>query len=229
MKPLGHKSYGSIPHVSFSQTRGDKVISQGQECIIFEKPRRGDRIIALEKMDGSNVAIANIGGEIVPLIRRGYRAIDSDHPGHHVFHDWAMEFEFVFKSALEPGQRICGEWMPMPSGTRYYEHTPNFFAFDIIEGQKRLPYRHLESMYANWIGRRVPGFMLPFKLWDNSSPIPKTFKEQMLCGTLEISPWTPKMEGMVFRVENHEKGIFLAKWVRPDYVAGKYFKEEVTK
>ena len=53
---------------------GDWHIYEGQAKILTERPRKGDRIIVTEKLDGACMAVANIDGEIVPLTRAGYRA-----------------------------------------------------------------------------------------------------------------------------------------------------------
>ena len=62
-KPLGGKSYGSIPHLLGSR-RGptDRGCNDGQHRICCERTRdKRDRIIVTEKLDGSNVAAAKIG------------------------------------------------------------------------------------------------------------------------------------------------------------------------
>lgn len=66
MKPLGHKSYGSIPHFKGSRMGpADKHCEPGQQKIMTEKLRdRHDLIIVQEKLDGSNCAVAKIDGKI---------------------------------------------------------------------------------------------------------------------------------------------------------------------
>jgi len=65
-KPLGIKSYGSIAHLPGSRIGiGDHKCHDGQMRIATEKARdRHDRIIVQEKLDGSNVGIARLNGEI---------------------------------------------------------------------------------------------------------------------------------------------------------------------
>lgn len=65
-KPLGKKAYGSIPHLPGSRLGpGDYKLHDGQEHICFYggKNKKGEqhRVIVTEKLDGSNVAIANFG------------------------------------------------------------------------------------------------------------------------------------------------------------------------
>jgi len=80
-KPLGRKSYGSIGHLPGSRmdvnhakygtgkTVGkDFGVHPGMARIVTEKTRdKHDRIIVQEKLDGSNVSIARVNGEIVSL------------------------------------------------------------------------------------------------------------------------------------------------------------------
>ena len=87
MKPLGHKAYGSIPHLSKSRLGpGDHHCEKGQEIIATLKPRdRFDLVIVQEKLDGSNCAIAKIEGQIIALGRSGYLAETSPFEQHHYF------------------------------------------------------------------------------------------------------------------------------------------------
>ena len=49
---------------------------EGQKAIACEKLRdKHDRIIVQEKLDGSNVGIAKIDGNIMALTRAGYMAL----------------------------------------------------------------------------------------------------------------------------------------------------------
>jgi len=56
-KPLGRKSYGSIPHLPGSRLGpGDYHAHEGQARIATEKARdKHDKIYVQEKLDGSNV------------------------------------------------------------------------------------------------------------------------------------------------------------------------------
>ena len=67
-KPLGQKSYGSIGHVPGSLVGpGEHMVPPGMAAIVCEKKRdKHDHIIVQVKVDGSNVSIANVDGEIIP-------------------------------------------------------------------------------------------------------------------------------------------------------------------
>ena len=73
MKPLGQKNYGSIPHMKHSRMgSGDHSCSEGQERIATKQARDyKDLVIVQEKLDGSNVGIAKVGGKIIALTRSG--------------------------------------------------------------------------------------------------------------------------------------------------------------
>ena len=56
-------------------------------------------IIVQEKLDGSNVCVARVGGRLLPLGRAGYPAVSSKYEQHRLFAAWAYErldrFEFL--------------------------------------------------------------------------------------------------------------------------------------
>ena len=93
IKPLGTKAYGSICHLPGSRLGpGDHKLDEGMLRILTMKPRdRHDLIIVQEKLDGSNVCIAKIDGQLVPLGRSGYPAISSKYEQHRLFHLWVMQ------------------------------------------------------------------------------------------------------------------------------------------
>ena len=117
-KPLGRKAYGSIPHLPGSYMEdSDGEANEGQVQICLYKARKWDRVLVLEKLDGTNVAVARVNGEIVPLIRAGYRASDARYEMHHRFHRWVMRHIERF-AWLKEGERISGEWLAQAHGTR---------------------------------------------------------------------------------------------------------------
>src|SRR5947207_8187808 len=92
-KPLGIKAYGRIPHLPGSRRGpGDYGLDEAQARIATTKPRdKLDRIIVQEKLDGSCVAIARHEGQIAPLIRAGYLAMESHYEQHRMFAAWVFE------------------------------------------------------------------------------------------------------------------------------------------
>ena len=222
-KPLGHKSYGSIPHISKSRLGpGDHKIEIGQERIATVKPRKGDTIIVQEKLDGSNVSVARHNGELLALGRAGYLAQSSQYEQHQLFADWVRKnldrFQF-----LEEGERLIGEWLALAHGTKYDLDgcgTEPFIAFDIMRnGHKRLPFGKL-------IRRIDKAFQLPSLLWlrEESLSLDKALK---LLGEHGDHGAIGKAEGVVWRVEREDRVDFLCKYVRPDKVDGKYLDDNI--
>lgn len=217
-KPLGQKAYGSIPHLPGSRRGpGDYGLSESQARICTEKARdKHDLIIVQEKLDGSCVAVAKINGEIVPLIRRGYRAITSNFTQHHHFHHWVMADKIRFDDLLMPDERVVGEWLMEAHGTRYnLPHEP-FVVFDIMSGHDRKPHDTVN------IRATLLGFTLP-RLIHIGPPISIDNVMAVLepSGHGAIDP----VEGAVWRVERQGKVDFLGKYVKPGKVDGCYLKE----
>lgn len=217
-KPLGHKSYGTIGHLPGSrQGRDDVGINPGQARICCERPRdRHDRIIVQEKLDGTNVAVANVGGELVALNRAGYTAVSARWEHHRLFARWVDDNRWRF-AFLRPGERVCGEWLAQAHGTIYdLRHEP-FVAFDIMRnGHERACYDEVAERCA----RTLP---LPAVL---SSGPPCSIEQALgLLGTVGHHGARDVAEGAVWRVERKGVVDFLAKYVRPSKVDGKYLPE----
>lgn len=139
LKPLGRKNYGSIGHLPGSRLgSGDHHVHEGQARIACEKERPADFIIVQEKLDGSNVGVARLeDGSVVALSRAGYLAQTSPHQQHHRFAAWVRDREEMFRSLLETGQRVVGEWLDVAHGTRYeLPHEP-FVVLDLMVGAER--------------------------------------------------------------------------------------------
>lgn len=210
-KPLNAKAYGSIPHLPGSRSgMSDHTITEGQARICCERSRPGDWITVQEKLDGSCCAVANVDGTLLPLTRAGNLAWESGFLQHRLFALWATYKQEEF-SFLEPGERLVGEWLVQAHGTRYDLRGVNpFVSFDIMTGSERVPTREFR--------RRVSGlFRTPALLYQGHNAISIEWVLELLgC----LAGYTP--EGIVWRVEHDNRVDFLCKYVRPDYVAGRY-------
>jgi len=223
-KPLGFKCYGSIPHFSFSRLGpSDHYCNPGHEAIAtqaFPPKWRKARVIVQIKLDGSNVGVARIKGELVPLVRAGYTAISSPYEMHRVFHDWATDQAHRFEF-LKEGERLVGEWLAQAHGTRYrLPHDP-FVPFDLFTADnKRVCNDELRMAIAGQ-------FSPPFELFNRQEPL----TQNQLKGLLTAYDLVPEhgelepVEGAVYRVEMDEKVQFLIKYVRAGKVDGKYLGE----
>lgn len=218
MKPLGQKSYGSIPHLIGSRLGpGDHHAHEGQLRIATEKLRdKHDKVYIQEKLDGGNVGIVKLNGKILAITRAGYLAESSQYKTHHAFKHWVQDNELRFISLLKEGERLCGEWLLTAVGTIYnLPHEP-FVAFDLMVGNDRA---NMTEFYDRVYGR----FILPRIL--SGEPINIAQVEQIIepSGHGAIDP----VEGAVWRVERKGKVDFLVKYVRPDKVDGKYLERTI--
>jgi hypothetical protein len=219
IKPLGYRSYGTIPHFEGSRvTPADKHCEPGQQKIVTEKTRdRHDLIIVQEKVDGSNCTVAKLNGQIIALGRAGYLAETSPFVQHHYFAQWVNKWENRFNLLLNEGERICGEWMAQAHGTRYdLPHEP-FIVFDLFTS-------HLERLiYHEFLLRVLPLGFTVNRLIHIGQPI--SLKEVLK--RLEPSGHgaLDSVEGAVFRCERLGKVDFLCKFVRPEKQDGIYLPE----
>lgn len=230
IKPTGGKNYGHIPHLPGSRMGpGDHKCHEGQLRIATQKKRdKHDRIIVQEKVDGSNVGVARLNGQIYPIGRAGYLACSSPYEQHRHFYNWAFTQQDRFMSVLQDGERICGEWLAQAHGTMYHlEHEP-FVAFDIMRGQSRMVLDELLNRIAGY------DFITP-RLISRGEPfgIEPMLEAIKISGHGAIDP----VEGAVWRVERDElihpgKGSerrwvvdFLVKYVRPEKIDGAYLPE----
>lgn len=231
-KPLGYKSYGHISHFPGSRMGpADHKCSDGQLKIATVKARdKHDRIIVQEKVDGSNVGIAKINGQIIPLTRVGYRAETSPFEQHHYFASWVLNPIQVdrFDNLLAEGERVVGEWLMQAHGTRYkLSHEP-LVVFDLMIKQTRLPFIKFQERVMQY------DFITPNTIHIGG---PLTIKEAMERLKISGHGSLDKVEGAVWRVERNKlinKRIggdrhwivdFLAKYVRPDKQDGIYLPQ----
>lgn len=218
MKPLGRKNYGSIAHLPGSRMGpADHHCHDGQMRIATEKARdKHDVIIVTEKLDGSNVGIARVGDAIHALGRAGYLAQSSKYEQHQLFAFWVREREDFWRGVLKDGERLVGEWMAQAHSTVYTLPKGPFAAFDLMRGEQRAPFAEL---HVRCLEHDVP---MP-KLLHRGGPI--SVDEAMSLhldgnhGCLDVP------EGAVWRVERKGEFDFMAKWVRPDKIDGKYLPE----
>lgn len=211
-KPLGHKAYGSIPHLPGSKRGpGDHGLEEKHAAILTEG-RKGWTIVAQEKLDGACVSVAKINGEIVALGRAGYPAITSPYPHLRLFDAWVKSRAECFDGLLADGERVVGEWMLMAHGLRYFIRSADelFVAFDLMTGhQRELPSAVTERCDA-------AGVVCACRCDSEPRPMMSRFSAEGCA------------EGIVYRAIDDKAGKvqFLGKWVRPDFEAGKYLSTE---
>lgn len=218
MKPLGRKNYGSIGHLPCSRMGpSDHHLHEGQQRICTEKVRdKNDVIIVTEKLDGSNVGIARVGDTIHAIGRAGYLAQSSKYEQHQLFADWVRRDEARWLAMLQPGERLVGEWLAQAHGTVYELQGTPFIAFDIMIESVRIPWGDVVSRCDTY-NVQVP------RIIHQGGPI--SIEEAMKDRLGLYIPSGEAPEGVVYRVERNGKFDFMAKWVRPDKIDGKYLPE----
>lgn len=197
-KPLGIKSYGSIAHLPGSRIGvGDHKCHDGQKRIATEKARdRHDLIIVQEKLDGSNVGIARLNGEIYALTRSGYLASTSPYEQHHHFETWVRQNKARFLAVLQDGERLCGEWLMQAHGTRYQLRHEPLVVFDLMTGSTRL-------VFDEFLERLRPGdFTAPHLLHRG---LPLSIEQALvMLNTYGLHGALDPVEGVVWRIERNE-------------------------
>jgi len=220
-RPLGHKSYGHIPHLSGSRLGpGDHKIEPGMESIATVKTRdRHDLVIVQEKLDGSNCAVAKINGQIIALTRAGYTALSSPYSQHHYFDTWVRQNKDRFDAFLSEGERVVGEWLLQAHGTRYNLYHEPFVVFDIMkDGHKRLTVDAMQARVAPY------GFVMPNLL--HCGPAISIERVINLLGLYSGHGAIDTIEGAVWRIERKGEVDFLCKYVRQDKIDGYYLESQ---
>lgn len=227
MKPLGIKSYVSIPHLPASKLGpGDHSVNEQQARIATVRARDAkDLVIVQEKLDGSNVSIANINGQLLSLGRAGYLASTSSYKQHQIFAQWVRANEVQLRQFLQPGDRLCGEWLLQAHGTKYKLVGSPFVAFDLfLTGNVQVTYAEFEermSKVQSWQFRIARAVHIggPCSVDSALALIGKRPNSDKTYGRFDaLEP----VEGAIWKVERAGKVDFMCKWVRPDYEAGKY-------
>src|SRR3989339_1585403 len=198
IKPLGHKAYGSIPHLSGSRLgEGDHHCEPGQEKIATEKTRdKFDLVIVQEKLDGSNCSVAKVSGKIVALSRAGYLAETSPFEQHHYFKNWVEKNKTRFEALLNEGERLVGEWLMQAHSTRYVLLHEPFVVFDLMKKYERL-------CYHDFLLRVLPFEFIVPRLIHIGQPVGINWvlKQIETSGHGAVD----KVEGAVWRVERKSK------------------------
>lgn len=215
LKPLGGKAYGHIPHLPGSKVGpGDHTINAGQARICTE-PQGVATVWVQEKLDGSCVAAALVGDQVLALTRAGYIATTSPFAQHWLWAWWVRRHEDRFRAVLRPGERICGEWLAQAHGRVYTELDEPFVAFDLIAGAGNEARRLTVPLLAERVA--VGQFPVP-ATWAGPMPVEDAMGLAWERGL--HSPEGP--EGVVYRAERGSRVLFLAKHVRPDAEPGRY-------
>lgn len=232
-KAIHGKNYGSIPHLSTSKLgKHDRFIHEGQEQIILNGGRdKHDRITVTLKLDGTNVGVKKIDGRLVTIQRKGYDCASSPYRQHHEFDKWVHANYARFDSLLHEGDRIVGEWLWQASGIKYTVKGDPFFAFDYFPYYGGGKERMSRAAMIEYLEVNGPWIQTAPLLFDSNEghanplrvgPLTVLNHTSRYGAKLPVNPIDELHEGLMFRVERKGKFDFIVKWVRPDFVSGKY-------
>lgn len=212
------KLYPSIPHLPSSRAGGDRLVSLARARRFLEASRASDVVIVEEKLDGSCVLVACDGDDIVAFGREGGLAEKSLNEARRMFAAWVKQNEKRFATILEPGEAIAGEWMALVHGIPYdLPHEP-FVVFDLMmKKHVRAPRRILRER-AKRAGLAMPGLV------HEGAAISIADARALLGRGSSGAREAP--EGLVYRIENGDAVIDVAKWVRADKVDGARLPEK---
>ena len=229
-KPLGHKSYGSIPHLPNSRMGpGDHKCHEGQARIATERVRdKWDRVIVQEKLDGGACAAVRIGDEVLALGRAGYLAETSPFVQHHYFASWVKANADRFMAVITDGERLVGEWLVQAHSTRYDLYHEPFVVFDLMVGHTRATYAKLCERV--W----VADFVTPYTVHygdalgiDRAMGALGKYGHHGAIDPIEGAVWRVERNKLVDRHSGKRRWIvdFLVKFVREDKIDGVYLPE----
>lgn len=216
LRPLGAKSYGRMHHLPGSRLGpAERHLPAALAARLTVSPHDEDRIWVQEKLDGTNVAVARIGDDLVALTRAGYRAADSRRLQGRLFDAWVKGEQDRFLAVLRPGERVVGEWLYHAHGTRYVLPHEPFVAFDLMRGQERTPLAELTQRLSG-------ALVLPALHAQETHDPAALFSAAAGHGGHGA---VPVPEGLIYRLERGDRVEVVAKWVRPEYVEGLYFED----
>lgn len=225
-KPLGHRAYTKIPHLPGSRT-GPRDTHAPRELARWctHQCRAGDTVVVQEKLDGSCVAVALLGGEVIALGREGFRADTAQNPGRRMFARWVAQHEARFRAVLTEGEWLVGEWLALAHSTRYaLTHEP-FVVFDLCGGVSADASKRIISLAAEHADARLRrgDFVRPHVV-HRGAAISIEVVDQLL-GAHGFHGAVDRVEGAMWRVERGEEVVFRAKFVRPGKTDGALLPE----
>ena len=215
-KPLGRKAYGSIPHFPGSRVGpGDYHLQPEQGDLLTKATRdEADRVIVTEKLDGACVAVAMQNGQILPLIRAGYKVADSPYLHLQLFAVWVERRRDLFRALLREGDRVVGEWLLLAHGTRYEIGRADdlFVPFDLFVPTPEPRYPDRRLCHAPFDKRIRDAGMRPAKVLSNGPALSVEDALHRLGPKGHHGALDPA-EGAVWRMERNGQVEFLAKYV----------------
>ncbi len=220
MDKIINKGYGSIPHLSTSKLneKADKKIClQQEEILTTEKIKKGEEIIVLEKVDGTNISIMKINNDLYGVVKSGYDVRTSNFEHIRKFQNFLDKNKQKYMKILKNGEKISGEWMIKTHSVLYnLPHEP-FIAFDFQSlNKERFSYDELKEICDKYE-------IISTGLVHRGDSISAALAMDKLGNGFHGAINPP--EGIVYRLERKGKVIFMAKHVR-EGINSQYMNDE---
>ena len=208
--------YPRTPHLFGSKgTDDDKHLNEKDSNAFIAD----ESLIVEEKIDGTNVGIHFLDGELV-LQCRGHLITEGMHPQYDLFKQWAAVKRHVLEECLGEQFILFGEWVYARHSVFYRRLSHYFFEFDIYDKQAKafLDLKQRLSILAGTGIETVPvvhqGILAKTDLQSLIGP--SQFDSQF--ETPMSHQADNLMEGLYLRTEADGVVTGRAKFVRPEFV-----------
>ena len=208
--------YPRTPHLFGSKgTDDDKHLNEKDSNAFIAD----ESLIVEEKIDGTNVGIHFLDGELV-LQCRGHLITEGMHPQYDLFKQWAAVKRHVLEECLGEQFILFGEWVYARHSVFYRRLSHYFFEFDIYDKQAKafLDLKQRLSILAGTGIETVPvvhqGILAKTDLQSLIGP--SQFDSQF--ETPMSHQADNLMEGLYLRTEADGMVTGRAKFVRPEFV-----------
>jgi hypothetical protein len=220
---LGRRAFHRVPHLPGSRGGAlDRHAPSELARRCTSEARPGELVIVQEKLDGSCVAVAKVGGTVLALGREGTLASASPNPGRQRFAAWVERRQALFAARLEEGEWLAGEWLALAHATRYrLKHEP-FVPFELFARKDHAPPRAvaLDELEARLAGSDL---VVPNVLHRGGALAVDEALARL--GPFGAHGAIDPVEGLVWRLERSGLVVGRAKYVRAGKVDGALLPE----
>jgi ATP-dependent RNA circularization protein (DNA/RNA ligase family) len=210
--------YPKIPHLPNSRTGiADKHIGVNAAKRFLEQCGSGEQVVVQEKLDGSCVIITRHNGQLLALGRDGRLCANSMNPLRTAFATWTDQNTRRF-DWLKESERLILEWLAVAHGTRYVLPHEPIVALDFFNAEG-VRFSHVQ-LQQKIVASQLP---VPRVLHiGNALPLPQALD---LLGEYGHHGATDPAEGVIYRLEQENRVLMLAKYVRHTKQDGLYLAD----
>ena len=208
------KKFDRTPHVPWSGkvSKDDRMLS----VEAFRKALSAGTLLVQEKIDGASLGVSYKDG-ILQLQSRGHLLIGGDHPQFSPAWGHFYLLSDTLKEVLGETKVLFGEWLYYVHHLHYDKLPGWFIAYDIYDKEKEY-YLSKKAIHL------IPGITCLEWIREvdfNGSIFGMTGNHiyEYLNNVTEFTPYSSmgKAEGLYFRIEDDEKVLTRAKFVRKDF------------